>query len=132
MENTTDKQPATVGSADLLGVDLIRAERLRQIEEEGWSPDHDNVHTKGEMAGAAAIYALHGCGFENPHILEARRPDVTHKVRIWPWADRFWKPSDRIRDLVKAGALIAAEIDRLQRKRSETPNSLLSKPGSDK
>jgi len=35
----------------------------------------------------------------------------------WPWEDRFWKPTpnDRVRELVKAGALIAAEIDRVQR-----------------
>ena len=33
----------------------------------------------------------------------------------WPWSDKWWKPKDKIRDLVRAGALIAAEIDRLQR-----------------
>lgn len=36
----------------------------------------------------------------------------------WPWHSSWWKPSDDpIRNLVKAGALIAAEIDRLQRQR---------------
>jgi hypothetical protein len=39
----------------------------------------------------------------------------------WPWAERFWKPTpdDRVRELVKAGALIAAEIDRLTAKGSQ-------------
>lgn len=119
----TTETMGAVASTDLLGVDLIKAERERQIKEERCSAEHDDQHKLGELAGAAAIYALHGCGFENPHILEARRRAVTHKVRIWPWADFWWKPSDRIRDLVKAGALIAAEIDRLQRKRAKTPNS---------
>ena len=35
----------------------------------------------------------------------------------WPWDESWFKPTpdDRIRELVKAGALILAEIDRLQR-----------------
>lgn len=36
------------------GIDLIAAERQRQIEEEGWTPDHDDQHTNGELALAAA------------------------------------------------------------------------------
>lgn len=33
----------------------------------------------------------------------------------WPWDEMLWKPTpdDRIRELAKAGALIATEIDRL-------------------
>jgi len=38
---------------------------------------------------------------------------------LWPWGKEWWKPSDRRRDLVKAGALIAAEIDRLDRAKSK-------------
>lgn len=102
------------------GVSLIANERLRQIQQEGWTPEHDDAHALGQMAGAAACYALQGCGFLNPHIVEARRPPVDGKVRVWPWADSWWKPSDDpIRNLVKAGTLIAAEIDRLQRFKPE-------------
>jgi len=37
----------------------------------------------------------------------------------WPFSSEWWKPAqDPIRNLVKAGALIAAEIDHLQRNRS--------------
>ncbi len=98
-------------------IELIAAERERQINVEHWTPEHDNAHQLGELAGAAAVYALLACGFENPHSIESIRPPVTHKVRVWPWADTWWKPSDDpMRNLVKAGALIAAEIDRLQRK----------------
>ena len=98
------------------GIELIAEERQRQITEEKWTPEHDDAHDKGQLAGAAAVYALESCGFENPHCAELKREDTTHKVRLWPWAEQWWKPSgDARRDLVKAGALIAAEIDRLNR-----------------
>jgi hypothetical protein len=87
------------------GIELIAEERQRQISVEGWTPEHDNKHENGEMAGAAAAYALESTG---------RNFDEQIAV-VWPWDDEWWKPGDRIRDLVKAGALIAAEIDRLQR-----------------
>jgi len=99
-------------------LELIAAERARQISVKGWTPSHDDNHKLGEMAGAAAIYALAACGFDNPHVIDGKRPNVTHKVRVWPWADAWWKPSDDpIRNLEKAGALIVAEIERLQRLR---------------
>lgn len=101
----------------MTGIDLIAAERSRQINEEGWTPEHDDSHQNGEMAKAAACYAvgedipvfrgtLQGVGFEgDPRI-----------HRLWPWEAEWWKPSaDRGRNLVKAGALIAAELDRLLR-----------------
>lgn len=97
------------------GIEIIAKERQRQESQEGWSPTHDDAHKKGEMAGAAACYALSACCFLNPQQVEAYREGVTHKVRIWPWENSWWKPKDKVRDLARAGALIAAEIDRLQR-----------------
>ena len=81
----------------------VAAERRRQIEAEGWTPEHDDEHGAGEMAAAAACYALNaaGCGCE--------------VARNWPWDRSWWKPSTARRDLVKAGALILAEIERLDR-----------------
>lgn len=86
------------------GVELIAAERQRQIEKEGWTASHDDDHDDGELALAAACYA-------NP------TRGVSFPPNFWPWAEEWWKPSpgDRVRELVKAGALLAAEIDRLQR-----------------
>ena len=78
------------------GTTAITAERQRQVAVEGWTPEHDAHHSKGELARAAACYAL-----------GARPPG------LWPWEDKWWKPSDTKRNLEKAGALIAAEIDRL-------------------
>ena len=102
------------------GVRAIADERLRQVDKKGWAADHDDIHSLGEMAGAAACYALNACGFTNPHTIEAARLNVTHKTRVWPWADTYWEPSNKLRDLEKAGALIAAEIDRLKRKEAAT------------
>lgn len=96
--------------AKLTGVDLIAAERRRQIEEEGWTTEHDAGLVEDALARAAAAYATPA------HL---REPLVGHVVRmpaLWPWAVHAWKPTpeDRVRELVKAGALIAAEIDRLR------------------
>lgn len=86
----------------MTGADLIVRERLRQISVEGWTPEHDDQHDDMEMSEAALSYLLHAI----PHA------GVT---KFWPWDKAYWKPSSQLRDLVKAGALIAAEIDRLQR-----------------
>jgi hypothetical protein len=95
------------------GIDLIHAERLRQISVEGWTPEHDDGHSRGEMMSAAVDYVA-----ECKRILRDHEPLVDERGLPfgWPWQKLWWKPSpDPIRNLVKAGALIAAEIDRLQR-----------------
>ena len=79
----------------------VLAERRRQIEAEGWTPEHDDHHLPNELALAAASYV---CADEG---------DVP--LVIWPWDWSWWKPKDRRRNLVKAGALILAEIERLDR-----------------
>ena len=96
------------------GAFKIAAERQRQIEVEGWTPEHDAEHKNGELSLAARCYAQTAqaqiCGWSSG------APE-----RTWPWSNKWWKPSDDpIRNLVKAGALIAAEIDRLQRKASSS------------
>lgn len=98
----------------------VLAERRRQISDEGWTPYHDDTHDKGEMAKAAACYAA-GTTFERTLSPEERRnlrTKQTHSKGIWPWDKRWWKPSTRRRDLVKAGALIIAEIERIDRART--------------
>ncbi|MCD1616948.1 helix-turn-helix domain-containing protein [Salipiger manganoxidans] len=92
------------------GIAAIAAERQRQIEVEGWTPGHDDQHQGAELAQAAAAYVLNCCDDSDSPARRFLGAD------IWPWADEWWKPSgDPRRDLVKAGALIAAEIDRLDR-----------------
>jgi len=92
------------------GSELIAQERERQIEAEGWTQDHDDEHSSGQMVGGARAYAktaqMQVCG-----LVSSCNPPLS-----WEWDEEWWKPSpDPIRNLVKAGALIAAEIDRLQR-----------------
>jgi hypothetical protein len=87
------------------GIELIAEERQRQITVEGWTPEHDDTLVKGQLAHAATAYA------------NVSQRGLVIDWRLWPWEYDLWKPSkDSIRNLVKAGALIAAEIDRLQRK----------------
>jgi len=87
-------------------IELIAAERKRQIEEEGFTPEHDDEHTCGELSDAASCYMLRGYW---------RRLDWI--AAFWPWFPKWWKPTpdDRIRELIKACALGVAEIERLQR-----------------
>lgn len=97
------------------GVELIALERERQMRVEGWTPEHDDGHCRGEIVSAAMCYAE--CGRSIPLGASLWRLfSCDWAARCWPWEVRWWKPSeDPVRNLVKAGALIAAEIDRLQR-----------------
>lgn len=102
----------SVGSTALM--DVMR-ERTRQINEEGWTPDHDDQHDGGELAGAAASYALNAACLLSPYDGTA----IEGIPYSWPstWGEEWWKPSSANprRDLVKAAALILAEIERLDR-----------------
>lgn len=92
----------------------IAAERRRQIEVEGWSLKHDDTHSAGEMSRAAASYAL-SAGPEKVSDLS-----LIHK--LWPWDWSWFKPRSKRNDLVRAGALIIAEIERLDRAPMRTAN----------
>ena len=89
----------------MTGIELIVAERARQLNRKGYTHGHDDTHVSGEIACAAAVYAT-------PPL---QRVKTKIAEMIWP---RGWKRKDsvRIRELTVAGALIAAEIDRLQRR----------------
>ncbi|PPQ42129.1 hypothetical protein [Rhodopseudomonas palustris] len=94
-------------------LDDIAAERQRQIDAEGWGAAHDDLSC-GNLAIAAACYAL---PVQRRSMMVD--PDATEGVSLlsslWPWSRQWWKPKDRRRDLVRAGALIVAEIERLDR-----------------
>lgn len=93
------------------GVSLIAAERLRQVSAEGWTPEHDDEHAGGSLVEAAVAYARYG---DTPRFNREVNSNYGPPA-CWPWHPSWWKPASRIRSLVKAGALIAAEIDRLIR-----------------
>ena len=90
----------------------IEAERVRQVEKEGWTQAHDDSHKDGQLADAAACYAA-----TESSVMYASEGGMMYD--LWPanW-DRKWNKRskhDRRRQLVIAGALIVAELERLAR-----------------
>ncbi|WP_275183563.1 hypothetical protein [Citrobacter freundii] len=84
----------------------IIVERLRQQSDEGWTPKNDDMYKLGTLSTAAACYATRAF---STSAYKATIPQA------WPWSPHWWKPTNPRRDLVKAGALIAAEIERIDR-----------------
>jgi hypothetical protein len=88
------------------GIELIAEERKRQIEKERYDADHDSMHYFEDFAEAACCYAY-------PPSMGYPEGDI--RGERWPWSDGYKPtPYNRLKELVKAGALIAAAIDRLQ------------------
>ena len=102
-------------------------ERVRHNREEGWTDDHDDGHRNGQLAMAAACYAAPARIYTKHDLLGHKLvrigPDACLLVDVpiyddpFPWADEYDKRGkhDRRRRLVIAGALILAEIERLDR-----------------
>lgn len=114
----------------MTAIDDIAAERKRHVEVEGWTLGHDDAYRNGELAQAAAAYARAASYSDffrtgrktNDKILQAYDGSRFSLLReLWPWDWSWWKPTNRRRDLVKAGALIVAEIERLDRASSTAP-----------
>ena len=106
-------------------IDEIAVERRRQVEVEGWTAQHDDTHSCGEMTRAAALYAMPESWREmiGGYSIKTGDPGVKRYIhrqpRNWPWEPSSWKPTTRRRDLIKAAALIVAEIERLDRAQEE-------------
>lgn len=92
------------------GAELILEERNRQIEVEGYDKEHDKNHDVDTFVKAAVSYS----------IIDLKDSQENYSYAWWPWEGIYWKPKDRLRNLVRAGALIAAAIDKLQNDEVET------------
>lgn len=93
----------------------VAAERRRQKDEEGWSTEHDDEHPAGQLAIAASCYA--SCPWDPAHRSYFNPP------ANWPWEPQWWKPKkDPRRNLIRAAALIVAEIERMDRAVSSERN----------
>lgn len=77
---------------------LIYAERIRQIQVLGYGPEHDDAHGDAQLIAAARCY----WGAMDADTLSGQ---------FWPWDEAYWKPRDRQRNLVRAGALMYAARD---------------------
>ena len=97
--------PVYVGFADLSNAEVAGlVERRRQVEQEGYTPEHDDMYTAGELPRAAACYALVAAGVA-----------VLRTLPFWPWARQYLKTADSDRCLDKAIALLIAEKERRER-----------------
>lgn len=101
---TAISQPAP---ALRIAVADIAAERQRQIEAEGRTPEADDGYRGGELAAAASAYAFSAA--------TRTRYLALDPLGFWPWSPEWFKPKDQRSDLVRAGALIVAEIERIDR-----------------
>lgn len=84
-------------------VQSVISERQRQQSVEGWTPEHDDQYGEYQLLWASSCYVLNTIQPFNRIPMD------------WPWAPEWWKPTNPRRDLVKAGALILAEIERIDR-----------------
>jgi hypothetical protein len=109
------------------GIEIIAAERQRQIDEEGFDSSNDLLAKPGSLTMAAICYAL--IAANDPTMRDELRR-ATPFTGHWPWRAEWWKPGqgntteDRILELRKAGALIAAEIDRLKAVDMQRPDGV--------
>lgn len=99
----------------------VLTERHRQVSIEGWDAAHDDKHTTGCLALAAASYAAYA-GAEalradtSPRQSRASEYQFIASEKLWPFDRKWWKPKNPRRDLVRAAALLIAEIERIDRR----------------
>lgn len=109
-----DLNPAEGGTPDINNAHTaalrVLEERLRQIDGEGYTAERDDQYTRGQLADAAGAYAFWAYTCNMHHY------EVTTIPPSWPWRPEHWKPTNQRQMLVRAGALILAEIARLDRK----------------
>lgn len=97
---------------DNAALQAVLAERLRQVEQLGYTAPEDDGYTEGQLAKASASYAVAAAGIGDP----------TASVYFWPWREAAFKPTTPYRSMVKCAALALAELERLDRIPTETPD----------
>jgi len=109
----------------LKGINDVFAERTRQIEEEGYGATSDDSFDGGRLAAAGACYGIHAAWCLSP---DGKGKTLDGLPAWWPMEPARWNPQDERTNLVKAAALIIAEIDRFDRKQDELRNQSGSNP----
>lgn len=105
-------------SKENLAIFDVLNERKRQIEQKQYSPEHDDKYDQNELIRAASSYLNHVVG--RHWVCESKSFGVNvyqseEAPDLWPWDSDFWKPKNPRRDLVRAAALIIAEIEKIDR-----------------
>lgn len=98
---TAGRAAPAVGDAQTTAAHDVLAERQRQISVKGFNAERDDRYAHQQLGDAAAHYALMAGGWKS--------------LYVWPWAQSTFKQGTPREMLVKAGALILAEIERLDR-----------------
>ncbi|MGY4727929.1 ead/Ea22-like family protein [Burkholderia pyrrocinia] len=105
LERRTAIEAAAHTMSDTAAIRDVISERRRQIVDECRTASQDDTLDECELAAAAACYAIGSRDISTCSDCRA----------LWPWPAQWWKPSTARANLVKAGALILAEIERLDR-----------------
>lgn len=101
----TEPMPLRLGLSELSKAMLAgMMERARQVAAEGWTRERDDEYVNGQMARAAACYAMSAAGLGDLYVR-----------KYWPWDRALFKPSEPYRDLEKSFALTLAEMERRDR-----------------
>lgn len=102
----------------------VFTERERQIVHEGFDASHDDDHGDGQLCRAAMGYCQSASTSLSDTSVLAKKPPA-----YWPWLPTWWKPKTPRRDLIRAAALIVAEIERLDRLAATDSSRGLEFPG---
>lgn len=113
-------------------LELVAKERTRQIVEKGYTREHDDEHTDGSIADAAACYAA------TVNVFKIKTDAEIFPMKIlYPWHLKYFKKEEhnRKQQLIIAAALINAEYDRIEREEQKDSrcrgcNYLASKDGN--
>lgn len=105
---------AEVWSLSDAEIDVL-AERRRQQDDEGWTLEHDDEHTDESLSLVAVCYLMY---------VKGKDPVGAWAPPEWPnsWDKKWWKPKSYRENLIRAGALIVAEIERLDRQSLTRPS----------
>lgn len=99
--------------------DVLR-ERERHVTGEGFTAAHDDERDPGVLASGAASYAFYACDQLHPASQgDGQMQDFPPSS--WPYHAKWWKPVNPRVAMVKAAAMLIAEIEKLDRAAARAP-----------
>ncbi|MGF6440628.1 hypothetical protein [Paraburkholderia youngii] len=89
-------------------VRTVVGERVRQITEEGRTPEADDQYRKGELAMASM-------GYLHAFVTREQSGKAAGAPAFWPWDAAWYKPRSGEDDLARAAALAIAQLQNYYR-----------------